>query len=204
MITNLLNRTGNILIYGLIALVVIFCLVLLLKFKPTRKFTLYALSIIIIFSGGFCSYLTYDILNTHSQEIGHAYHIEYVEDYTIISEFQYGYIDFESEDNINYKNISSYKAQEFNGTDKDYVVLINNLPADYNEVLPGKVLATINLNFYDVNGNVTATIKIDINIEYLSKETSVKINAQNKNNSISYLSTYMEINGVDIKVIARS
>lgn len=202
-ISGFFNSIGKIILYSLIAVAVVFVLVLLLKNTSTRRITLYALSAIIIVVGVISCFKIQSTLDIKSQEVGTAIYIEEKQDYDVISTFDIGSMSFEAEDYETYKNISSFKPETFNGTDKDYKMLINDRPADKNNVYAGKIESEFVFNFYNTDDSVLSTAKINIVVEYLAKETRVTTIMKNENSSVSYFDSFMEINGLVIKVVER-
>lgn len=209
MINKLLNisttfqSVGKIIGLALIGVVVIILLVLLLKFKETRKLTLYALAVVIITFGIISCVNIKNTLDIKSKEIGSAFHLEQKYDYNVIAEFDFGTLDFDSDDNVNYKSVISEKARVFNGIDKDYVMLFNGNPADVNNVSAGKIDSIFKFTFYDTEEKTLSIAEVRIVIEFLSKETRVTTTIKNTNSCVSYMDSYMEINGCIIKIIGR-
>lgn len=197
------ESVGKIILYVLIALAVVTVLAFLLKHKSTRTFTLYGLSIVIIFAGILSTVKIIKTFDIYSKEIGSAYTVEVVKDYDTISEFELTYIDLDSDDLINYSVVEHRPAEEFNGKDKDYIMLLNENPAYTNYVFAGKMDSTFALNFYNSEENVLSTAEIRVVIEYLAKETRITITMVNTNASVSYLNSYMELNGMTLKVVER-
>lgn len=200
-ISTVFKSIGKIIGLALVGVVVIILLVLLLRFKETRKLTLYALSVIIITFGIISCVNIKSTFDTKSKEIGSAFHLEQKYNYNIIAEFDFGTIEFDSDDNVNYKNIKSEKTRAFNGVDKNYIMLFNGEPADINNVSAGKMDSTFKFTFYDTEEKVLAIAEVRIVIEFLAKETRITTTMKNTNSSVSYMDSYMEINGCIIKII---
>lgn len=204
MIANLFNNIQNTLIYAVIAVIVVICIVIFFKFESTRKLMLYLISVVIIATGIYSCIGLNDIFGVKSQEIGIAIHIETQKDYTSISYFDFGIISLESEDYVNYSNVTSFDTQEFDGTDKEYLILFNERPADNVITTSGSVSGVVILNFYDTDNEIIVTAELNVLIEYFAKETKVSTSIRNTNGSVSYLNSEMELYGAVIQVVERS
>ncbi len=200
-LSSFFGSIGKIIIYAVIGIAIIIGLVMLFKHDQTRKYTLYALSIIIIVAGVISCFKIRSTLDIGSREIGTAIHIEMKKDYNVVSEFDLTQISFDSSDFINYKSVISKSSEKFNGTDKNYMAMINEMPAIKTECSAGKVDSTFVINFYDTEEKVLSTAELRIIIEYLSKETRITVSMKNINASVSYFDAYMEINGFLLKVV---
>ena len=93
---------------------------------------------------------------------------------------------------------------EFDGENKDYILLFNDQPAVNTVVTNGKVVGDVNLVFYGLDGEVVSKAELNFVIEYFASQTKVTTTITNVNDSVSYLETYMGINGAILKVVERS
>lgn len=168
------------------------------------KWWQYFICFILIAVGVFSSVELIKIFNVKSQEYGTAITIETMNNYKEISRFDYGVIAFDTEDYEKYSNITVFEPENFNGQNKDYVILFNDNMLDNIVVSNGKISGTLNLRFYDVDGNIITTSSLNFIIEYLSQGTRVTCTTTNSNQSVSYFNTYMELNGAVLKVVERS
>lgn len=198
------NKIENVIIYALIAVIVVICIVIFFKYESTRKFMLYLFSAVIICLGIYSCFGLNDIFGVKSQDIGSAIHIETKQDYTGISYFDFGIIPLESDDEYNYKNVTSFDAEDFNGIDKDYLILFNERPADNINIDAGSISGVVVLNFYDTSNEVIVTAELNILIEYFAKETKVSTSIKNDDYAVSYLNSEMELFGAVIQVVERS
>ena len=198
---NFISSIFKIILISIIAIVIIYCLILLLKNSSSRKITLYVLSVIVIFSGVFSFFQIKKTLDYCSREIGSAYHIEMHEDYSIISQYDLTQLSLDTEDNLNYKCVISKSPENYNGIDKNYKMLINEIPATSNVCSAGKVESVFLLNYYNTDNEILSTSEIRVIIEYLTRETRITFTTKNINYSVSYLDTYLEINGLFLKVV---
>lgn len=163
----------------------------------------YIICFALIVVGVFCSIELVDMFNKKSQEFGTAITIETKNDYEEISKFDYGSIEFDTEDYVNFTNISVFEPIQFDGKDKNYLLLLNSQPANNIVLTNGKISGDITLSFYNLDGTKATTAKLNVVIEYYASQTKVTITTKNENDSVAYLTTYMEINGAVLKVVER-
>ena len=93
---------------------------------------------------------------------------------------------------------------EFDGKDKDYILLFNDQPAVNTVVTNGKVVGDVNLVFYGLEGEKVSKAELHFVVEYFASQTKVTTTITNENDSVAYLETYMGINGAILKVVERS
>ena len=104
---------------------------------------------------------------------------------------------------MNFTNVSTFAPQDFNGKQNDYTILVNGNPTSNVVVNAGKISGDLTLTFYGLNGDAVSTADLHILIEYYASGTKVTLTIQNINDSVSYLTTYTNINGAVIKVVQR-
>lgn len=163
----------------------------------------YILCFILIFIGIFSTIELVKLFNVKSAEYGTVITIETKNDYTEISKFDYGSLSFDTEDYVNYTNVSTFSPQEFNGRENNYTILVNGNPTSNVIINAGKITGDLTLSFYDLDGEVASIADLHILIEYYASGTKVTLTIQNFNDSVSYLTTYTNINGAVIKVVQR-
>lgn len=167
------------------------------------KWYVYLICFILIVVGIFSSIKLIEIFNISSQEYGTAITIETENEYEEISKFDFGIISFETEDYINFSSITTYASQEFDGENKDYLLLFNDQPAINIIIGSGKISGDVVLVFYDLAGEITSKAELHFVVEYFASQTRVTVTITNENDSIAYLESYMGINGAILKVVER-
>lgn len=163
----------------------------------------YLICFVLIVIGVFSSIELVEMFNKQSKEYGTVITIETKNDYTEISKFDYGSIDFDTEDYTNFTNVSTFGMIEFDGKNKEYMLLFNGQPANNLVLTNGKVSGDITLSFYDLNGEKVSSATLNVVIEYYASQTKVTITTKNENDSMAYLNAYMDINGAVLKVVER-
>jgi len=163
----------------------------------------YILCFALIVVGIFSTMELVELFNVKSMEYGTVITIETKNDYAEISKFDYGSLSFDTEDYSNFSNVSTFEPNTFDGKSNDYTILFNGNPTSNVIVNAGKISGDLTMCFYDLNGNVATTSNLHILIEYYASGTKVTLTMTNTNNSVSYFSTYTNINGAVIKVVQR-
>ena len=168
------------------------------------KWYWYLICCVLIIVGIFSTIKLIEIFSVSSQEYGTAITIETKNNYEEISKFDFGSIAFDTNDYVNFSNVTTFAPQEFNGKDKDYLLLFNDQPAINTTITNGKIVGDVSLVFYGLDGKESSIANLHFTIEYFSSQTKVTTTITNSNNSISYLETYMAINGAVLKIVERS
>ena len=109
-------------------------------------------------------------------------------------------VTFYTNDNVNYtfeKNL--LKVDDFNGVKKNYEVLLNDKTILEPTINAGSVFANVTMNFYDTNADVICTPTLNIEINFLSNKTVLKLSCQGTENA-SFLEQYFTDNGFRLKI----
>ncbi|MBO5102645.1 MAG: hypothetical protein J6C13_00965 [Clostridia bacterium] len=167
------------------------------------KWYSYLICSILIVIGTFCTIELVDLFNVQSGEYGSVINYETQENYEEFSKFDYGTIEFDTEDYNTYKNITTFGAQQFDGTKENYTLFFNGQPLNNIVQTAGRINGDLSLKFYDLNGEEITTANIHFVIEYLASATKVTATITNTDNSVSYLNAYMEINGAVLQVVTK-
>lgn len=167
------------------------------------KWYTYIICFILIIVGAFCTIELVDLFSVQSGEYGSVISYQTQENYEEFSKFDYGTIEFDTEDYSNYKNISTYGSQKFDGTKENYLLFFNGQPLNNVVQNAGRINGDLSLKFYDLNGEEITTADIHFMVEYLASSTKVTTTITNTNNSVSYLNAYMEINGAVLQVVTK-
>lgn len=165
------------------------------------KWYSYIICFVLIIIGAFCTIELVDVFNIKSGEYGSIITYDRQEDYEEFSKFDYGFIDFDTVDYINYENISTFGVQSFDGTEEKYTLFFNGQPLNNVIQTAGRISGDLALKFYDINAEEITTANMDFVVEYLASATKVTISVINENNSVSYLNSYMGINGAVLQVV---
>lgn len=167
------------------------------------KWYYYIICFVLIFVGIFSTIELLKIFNIKSAEYGTVITIETKNNYIEISKFDYGSLSFDTEDYINFTNISTFAPSDFDGKSNDYTILFNGQPVSNVVVNAGKISGNLIMYFRDLNGEIVSTSDLYILIEYYASCTKVTLSMVNMNDGIAYFTTYTNINGAIIKVVQR-
>lgn len=166
------------------------------------KWYVYLLMAVIIVIGSICLIRLIDIFSVNSQEVGTA--IVTAKDEQAAYTYDLGEIVLENVSSNTFATTYTLGAESFNGTDKHFVVEINSEPTTNLVVKAGSLEFDYILKFKGLEGEGLASSTLHIRIEYLTSGTRIVLNMANNNNSVSFLSTYSELNGFVMKIYERS
>lgn len=192
------SKIGTYISIGVIAIIAVICLVIMLKFKHSRKLMLYIIGSLVIISGLICGVAFYKEVTAKSYVNGS---INIQNQYSMES-FQYN-----SNSVVFYQNsgtntytysIDLLKVADFNGEKKNYEVVVNDyiLPAT---VSAGAVDTTLLLDFYSTSGELTCSSAMKINIKFLSDKTQLTFSVVGEKQA-QFLEQYFKDNGIRLRI----
>lgn len=168
------------------------------------KWYTYVICFVLIIIGILCSMELVKIFNVKSAEYGTAITIETKNDYNEISKFDLGSFVFETDDYQHFTYVATFEFAEFNGKENDYTILFNDQPLSNVVFSAGKISGDLVKCFYNTDGDIVSTADLHVLIEYYASGTKVTASLLNENDSMSYMTTYSNINGAVLKVVQRS
>ena len=92
------------------------------------------------------------------------------------------------------------KVNDFDGKTKTYRVVLNSYVLLNCEINAGSVFATVNMDFYDTNGQVVNSAVMKISVLFLSGKTQLTLATTGRENA-SFLEQYFTDNGIRLQVI---
>ncbi len=92
------------------------------------------------------------------------------------------------------------KVDDFDGKTKTYRVTLNDYVLLNCEISAGSVFATVNMDFYDTNGQIVNSAAMKISVMFLSNKTTLTLATTGKENA-SFLEQYFADNGIRLRVI---
>lgn len=92
------------------------------------------------------------------------------------------------------------KVENFDGKKKTYQVILNDYVLLNTEINAGSVFATVNMDFYDTNGNVINSALMKVSVKFLSNKTTLTLATTGKENA-SFLEQYFADNGIRLRII---
>lgn len=167
------------------------------------KWYSYLICLFCIFAGVFSIINLVPIWNEKTINYGNISSIETENGYDDVAKFDYGIIQFETDDNVTYTNNQSFAQVDFDGDTNNYAVLFNDELLSEVTIYSGKIEARYIRNFYDTDGSLLCSATINFNIEFYDGSTQISISHVNENDSIVYLTRYMTINGAILKIVEK-
>ena len=92
------------------------------------------------------------------------------------------------------------KVENFDGKKKTYQVVLNDYVLLNTEINAGSVFATVDMDFYDTNGNVINSAVMKLSVKFLSNKTTLTLATTGKENA-SFLEQYFADNGIRLRII---
>ena len=92
------------------------------------------------------------------------------------------------------------KVENFDGKKKTYQVVLNDYVLLNTEINAGSVFATVDMDFYDTNGNVINSAVMKLSVKFLSNKTQLTLSTTGNANA-SFLEQYFADNGIRLRVI---
>lgn len=175
-IGDFFSKIGDVLLYGLIAIIVIICIVIMAKYEHTRKFLVYAIAVVILAGGVYSSFGLYDELTSASYVNGSFEYLNQNEE-TFDYSTQALLLTQDDEDSTKYVFSKSLdKVENFDATKNTYVVTFNNYEL-MNQVTytAGSVYIEIPLEFMGTDGELVSDFIVYISVKFLSNSTELKL-----------------------------
>lgn len=171
------GKIGDVILYGLIAIILIACIVMMCKYEGSRKFLGYALAVIICATGVYSGFGLYDEFTSKSYINGSFDNLnqQTVKSYSYNSTALVFYQD--NEDATKYVfSTETEKVEDFDATKNNYIVKFNDYEL-MNQVsyTAGSVYAVIPLEFYSTSGELTCSTELYISVRFLSNTTSLNV-----------------------------
>ncbi len=198
---SFLSDLGNTILDCIIAIAIVICLVIMLKYPETRKFLAIAIGCVVIVVGIFSSIGLYKELTKKSFVNGT------LDDVNMFSqtEFDYTSTSVAFYDNVNdntdirYFENSVLKVDDFNGLTKQYKVTLNENTLLAN-IEAGYISTSMTMRFYDPHNTLLCEGTLYITIEFLSDKTNLKMYVENGTQA-QYFEKYFKENGIRLKAI---
>ena len=163
---------------------------------------LYLLAFLIIVAGVFCGIRLYKEIKAESYINGS---IDISNRFTQES-FNYSstsvvfYHDLYDDTNTYSFEKDLLKVDDFDGQKKTYQVVLNDYVLLNTEINAGSVFATVDMDFYDTNGNVINSAVMKLSVKFLSNKTTLTL-ATTGNENASFLEQYFADNGIRLRII---
>ncbi len=150
------------------------------------KLSQYIFCVIVIVVGAFCFMNILETLSIKSGEYEYAVNIIIKKNYNEVSRYDYCSLSFDTEDNVNYENKSSFVPTKFNGKENKYILLFNNYLVINLEISSVSISGDFIKNYYDINGELITTSNLKILVEFLETEVRVIMLITNTNDIVYF------------------
>lgn len=92
------------------------------------------------------------------------------------------------------------KVDDFDGKAKTYQVILNDYVLLNTEINAGSVFATVDMDFYDTDGQIVNSATMKISVLFLSNKSTLTLTTTGNKNA-SFLEQYFADNGIRLKII---
>lgn len=142
-----------------------------------------------------------DILSETSQTFGSFDHYDLYEDFNV----------FEIEENLvfynedgTYKFSKTYPIKvDFNGSDNEYNLFVNNKPCDTIKSTAGSLYGIYGLSFYDINNQYICDFDLQIRYTFYASNFELSIETTCNSDELKYLNEYLNVNGFNLRIIEK-
>lgn len=197
LIFDFFEKAQNIILIGLIAIIVVVCIVIMAKFKGSRKILMYIFAGIIVVGGVFhgaqlIKKLTAESYINGSINIENVYNLE-----------NYNYktnaIVFTENEGVYVCTATHLPVIDYNGQENKYTIVINDyyLPT---ETTTGSAVAVMYIDFYGIENNIECSVELKIRVNFYVDKTELILNT-NTQTEANYITKYVTENGFKIQVI---
>ncbi len=102
--------------------------------------------------------------------------------------------------------IDLLKVDNFDGTKNQYQVELNDYVLTDSQISAGSVFSVMNMDFYDVHGDIVCNAKLNISVKFLSSKTALSLvvvgNEQKSGLEQSrFFEQYFSDNGIRLKIL---
>ncbi len=179
-----------------------FLLFAMIKYEGARPYLGIVFSIVIIVSGVYSGMTMYNYYTARSTVNGTMN--ESVQPYDNLDIFNHSLIDpvfYKSGDNYYLSQVYN-KHEEFDGTDKNYTMFINNSPCETTLTAAGRIYAKTSLVILSVDGNDMQSFDFKINVTFFGTEKILfEIDTNATDSNINYLNQYVLVSGINIRIV---
>ena len=184
-----------------IIVAIAFVMVALVRYENARPYFIGLFCLVWFFSGVYSVFTAVKYYNTVSRVYGTLEeHIPY-EDFDY---YKYSINDFgldQTEDGSFFYEKDYATSIEFDGTDKNYTLLLNDKPCENTSSEYGKLNANTTIHFYEVDGSYKCGIDLDINFTFKSNHIILRIDTSATQENAGLLTEYVAINGFELRII---
>lgn len=194
------------LISAIIPLVIIvgcfFLLYGMIKYESARPYLAIVFCIALLGSGVYSSMVCYDYYTSKSETRGEMSISDPYENFNIYDLTVEDISFYQAENGSFYLNKTYNKHFDFDGTNKNYIMLVNNQPCDVTYSTAGQIQGKTTLYVKDTNGNHITSFDLSFLFTFYGNEkTTLNITTNATIENINILNQYCQINGLSIRIL---
>ena len=179
-------------------------LVALFKHKSIHPVLIFLFCMAWTFFGVYCGFTCYHYYADKSFTVGAPIVADPYEDFNF-HEYNVGKsIAWYASTDGGYEYTVTYRTSiEFDGTQNQYEILINNTPCDETSSAYGKLQGKARMLFYSVDNKLDTFIDLTINFTFYASKIELNITTSADKDNLPYLEEYTAINGFNIRIIEK-
>lgn len=192
---GLVHHIMDTIIAGLIAIIIVICVVIMARHKGSRQILLYIMAGVIIIGGIYSGASLIKDINSKS----------YINGQLLINKTIYfDTFNYTTNTVELYQNGSNYvysvdlEKTEFDGVKNKYQLYINNYVLR-STINAGSVAGELIIDFYDLENKLIVEADLKINVKFLNNKTQLNLLSDNYTEA-QYLMQYITDNGLNIKI----
>lgn len=184
----------------IIGIVVI--IIAMVKYENGRPFLIGFLLMAWVGLGCYSGFTAIKHYNTVSQTRGH---LEKYDPYKDFNYYEYKLTDFalleDEETHLMYYEKDYNTNVAFDGTDKNYTLLVNNSPCYTTVANKGRLRGETSIKFEDVDGQAIDQIAFTINFTFYNSHIILKVETTATISNVGLIYNYYSINGFELRII---
>lgn len=200
MLLFLFDGIADTVITAVVILVVALLVIAMIKSPHLKPLVYTIFAVAWIFTGVYSitTYISYQ--NTTSVVNGEPVIYEPYKDFNYLEYDLKNIVWYAEDDGYSYEETYQTSAK-FEGAEKKYSVIVNDMPASYCNSANGRLVATYEKIFKDIDGEVSAEITFNIQIVFQSSSITVTVTCNATQDNIGMVREYTNLNGFNIRII---
>ena len=193
-------------INAIIPLVVVIGLFLLLyamiRYESARPYLVLVFCLVTIASGVYSTMTAVDYYTAVSETRGSFEEVDPYADFNVYDLEIEGISFYKDQETGTYYLQKTYNTTvEFDGTNENFVTLVNNRPCYTTQSNAGQLNAQTQFYVKDVDGEYMTTIDMTVHFTFYADEIQLSISTNATDDNIHLLNQYCQINGLHIQIL---
>ncbi len=189
------------LITCVVIVMVVLMIIAMIKSEHARPYLIFVFCLGWFFLGSYNAFTLNSYLKAHSRTYGEP---EIHNPYEDFDYYEYNLDDIawfiDEEDGSYYYQTTYATSMEFDGTDNEYTLLINNKPCETSSAY-GKLQGHQAIYFNDVDGSYKNTIDLDVVFTFYASTINLLVETNADNESVGLLNEYIKVNKFNLRII---